>query len=126
MNEAIFIWVYLSVGNIVGVLNFVLSISTVFFLVAVLFSPIIVEDSDLESFSDFVCVIKNHIPIKTIILALLIVVLYPSKEDMKYIIGGSIAINGVQAADDIKGAKELPENLINAMNHFLKETQKEQ
>jgi hypothetical protein len=50
---------------------------------------------------------------------------YPSKHDLKYIIGGSLVVNGVKAASDIEGVEKLPENLVNAMNIFLEKAVEE-
>jgi len=43
----------------------------------------------------------------------------------KQYIGGALAINGIQSASEIEGIQDLPENLVNATNHFLKEIAEE-
>lgn len=53
------------------------------------------------------------IPVVFIILNLLI----PSRDDLKYIIGGAAIVS----LADVKGVEELPENLVKAANEFLKE-----
>jgi len=64
---------------------------------------------------------KKWLPFKIIIPIIVCLSLVPSKDDMKLIIGGALAINGVQAAANIEGVEQLPENLVGAMNHFLEE-----
>lgn len=49
------------------------------------------------------------------IVAFLIIV--PSKQDALYIIGGGVALQGIQNEE----VQELPENLVKAMNVFLEE-----
>ena len=118
MNEAIFIWLYLSVGSLVGVIEAVLVILVVASVVAAFFTPIICMETD-KSVSELLSGVYKYAPKKALLLALFLVCLYPSKDDLKYIIGGSLVINGVQAASDIEGVEKLPENLVNAMNVFL-------
>ena len=59
------------------------------------------------------------------IICVLVSVLVPSKDDLKFIIGGGLAWKGIDAAKDIEGINELPENLVGAVNHFLKEIQED-
>lgn len=122
----IMIWVYLSAGSLVGLIEGVLVALAVFTILATCFSPIICMETNKE-FNELVVGAYKLIPKKTILFAVFLVCLYPSKDDLKYIIGGSLVINGVQAASDIdiEGVEKLPENLVNAMNVFLEKAVEE-
>lgn len=120
MNEAILIWVYLSLGSVVEIFKFLLIVLVVTGVVTACFAPLILDEID-KTFSETWDDVYKYIPTKTLIFAILLTVLYPSKEDLKYIIGGSLVINGVQAASEIEGVEKLPKNLVNAMNHFLED-----
>jgi len=124
MSEAIMIWVYLSLGSVVtiGWMLISLTIISAIFLAIYFSSDYEYRDripKDWEIAKNRMMVIKKYYPIKSIILITALVILYPSKDDLKYIIGGSLVINGAQAASDIEGVEKLPENLVNAMNVFL-------
>ena len=124
MNEMILIWVYLSAGSLVGVIEAVLVVLLVVSVIAACFTPIIFMETD-KSVSELLNSVYKCIPKKALLLALFLVCLYPSKDDLKYIIGGSLVINGVQAASDIEGVEKLPKNLVNAMNVFLEKAVEE-
>ena len=123
MSEAILIWVYLSLGNFV-------TIWTVFLIFLILgggvtaFIICAIEDS-LEPLTNFIDKVKPYLPIKTMVVMTLISIAYPSKEDLKYIIGGALVVNGAQAASEIEGIEKLPKNLVNAMNVFLEKSVEE-
>ena len=124
MNEMILIWVYLSAGSLVGVIEAVLEVLLVVSVIAACFTPAICMYTD-KSVSELLNSVNKCIPKKALLLALFLVCLYPSKDDLKYIIGGSLVINGVQAASDIEGVEKLPKNLVNAMNVFLEKAVEE-
>ncbi len=134
MSEAILIWVYLSLGGLVTLSIVAISIFTVFFGFFVVINATIVADMVAreegydDRWSNYRKMIKStwdKVPTKTIALLIFIVLAYPSKDDLKFIIGGSLVVNGVQAASDIEGVEKLPENLVNAMNVFLEKAVEE-
>ena len=57
-----------------------------------------------------------------LVFVALAVSFYPSKEDLKWIVGGALLINGVQ---NIEGIERVPQNTINALNGFLGSLDKE-
>ena len=119
MNEAIIIWLYLSLGNLFGGAwllfcgGFSLSVLSLW-----------IESDSFDSDDSFVIFyLKKYYPLKTVIFICLLSIFYPSKDDLKYIIGGAIVWNTIESAKDIEGIDKLPENLVNAANHFLETTQ---
>jgi hypothetical protein len=63
----------------------------------------------------------NKVVIISFSLMFLLVVLIPSKEDVKFIIGGGLMWKGVTSISDIEGISELPENLVSAANVYLEQ-----
>ena len=131
MNEAIIIWLYLSLGKAFGAVHVYLFLLAVAAGVFMLFVSINVSDcreyeekEKARKFrNDSFSLIKKYSFYKLAIFLAVASVFYPSKDDLKYIIGGAVAWNGIEAAKDIKGVEKLPENIVNAMNHFLEKTQ---
>ena len=134
MNEAIMIWLYLSLGGVVKLATLAICCALAFFCTFALFNALVTSDIGCCS-NDYndrwvnyrlrIKMIWGKMPTKTIILFVIIILAYPSKDDLKYIIGGSLVINGAQAASDIEGVEKLPENLVNAMNVFLEKAVKD-
>ena len=120
MNEAIIIWLYLSLGNLFGgeFLLFISCVTAIALFVLALYQG---ERSRDEPTAGFY--IKKYYPLKTVIFICVLTIFYPSKDDLKYIIGGAIVWNTIESAKDIEGIDKLPENLVNAANHFLETTQ---
>lgn len=61
---------------------------------------------------------------KWAIIALLIAsprLFYPTKSEVTWILGGSTALTLGSSIAYAEGAKELPQNIVNAANYFLKE-----
>ena len=119
MNEAIIIWLYLSLGNLFGG---GLLIAIVCVTVVALFAFAIYESERSHDEPDAGFYIKKYYPLKTVIFICVVTIFYPSKDDLKYIIGGAIVWNTIESAKDIEGIDKLPENLVNAANHFLETT----
>ena len=123
MSEAILIWLYLSLGNIFG--GEVFGVVIVFLSVWLVFGSIFMLDKNME-LDEVLGAHKKHIPIKSIILLAVLTSIYPTKDDLQYIIGGYLVINSAESVSNIhqsiakiEGAEKLPENIINAMNNFL-------
>jgi len=134
MSEALIIWLYLSLGSFVSFVVAVIIIFIAAFCVYILIRALHTSEISMyeEGYSDKWQRYKStnisiigKIPKKTVFLLLVIIWAYPSKDDLKYIIGGSLVINGAQAASDIEGVEKLPENLVNAMNVFLEKAVKD-
>ena len=132
MNEAIIIWLYLSLGKFFGVSWVLIGIGVTALIIYALITfveggsysierDVWVYDKEKEQ----VKTVFKYVPMKTIFMILLLSFFFPSKSDLKYIIGGAAVWNGVEAAQDIKGVEKLPENIVGAMNHFLEKTQEE-
>jgi hypothetical protein len=51
---------------------------------------------------------------------------YPTKDDLKWIVGGAIVWNSAEGVANIKGVDKLPENLVGAANYFLESIYKEE
>ena len=120
MNEAIIIWLYLSFIKLFGgeLLVFISCVTVV-----ALFAFAVYESARSDDEPDAGFYIKKYYPLKTVIFICVVTIFYPSKDDLKYIIGGAIVWNTIESAKDIEGIDKLPENLVNAANHFLETTQ---
>ena len=127
MTEALLIWAYISVGNVVNVIKFMFAMSPVIILGYLMFYTIPSASNYTKdrSLSKGLSNLYTFAPKKTIIALLALMLIYPTPKDLQYIIGGAVVINGVQAASDIEGIDQLPENLVNAANEFLKSLPKE-
>jgi len=121
MLEAFLIYLYLTLGNVVvWICIFAIAYALVMFFGLFLVYLDKYADDDHKS------LYRKCLYPKTFLFFLLLVCMYPSKNDLMFIVGGSVAINGLQSASEIEGIKELPENLVNAANYFLTEVTKEE
>ena len=115
MNEALIIWLYLSLGSFFdGMLLFFIVVATG----AMAFATIIPSESEIE---DYLALWKKYYPLKTVIIISILTCIYPSKDDLKYIIGGAVVWGGIERTADIEGINQLPENLVGAANRFLED-----
>lgn len=130
MNEAILIWLYLTGGKIIVFYWVAASLLSI-----LAFVSWISASSDIQIYADSykydwgkkkvdsanktLDFIKNRFPYKTLVLIGVLTLFYPTQNDLKYIIGGAVVWNGIEAAADIEGIERLPENLVNAANSFL-------
>lgn len=112
--EFLYIYLYTVLTGLVGLSTWVLTLA----LIATIIFGICVFVEVINGGSVPVSNLSKYIPLKSIVIALLLVVVVPSKDDMKYIIGGGLAW---MAIENVEGLAELPQNLINAANAFLKE-----
>lgn len=117
MNTAFWIWLYLAIEDLTTVACFAVTTVYLIWLIAVAIS---LDTYDKEEKATrmlyFKSVLKRMwIPAVFIVL----VTLVPTRDDLKYIIGGAVVVGAASAASDIKGMQELPENLVNAANAFL-------
>ena len=112
MNTAIYIYLYIVFGNIV---NASVSIAISGFVMACLYHFFACEIAEGED--KLLPHIKLHaFFIKSFfVITILLSAFYPTKDDLKFIIGWYV----VSEATEIKGVKELPENIVSAINTFL-------
>jgi len=131
MNE--FIWMYAlsSLARLHDVLsgmsNFFIGISIIM-ASCLTFVPFVIEDmyNGDKTLALYSYVKWTKVAIVITFLSTTLTVFTPSREDLKFIIGGGIVwkLGGwtSEKIDDIskiKGAQELPENLVNSINAFL-------
>lgn len=65
---------------------------------------------------------KLKIPVLIFIcIGACIPMLVPDKEDIKWIIGGTLAVEAAKGATQLEGIDKLPQNLVDAMNAFLEQ-----
>lgn len=57
--------------------------------------------------------------VKFVIFAIVVNTLYPTTDNIKYIIGGAVAWNAAEWATNSEEAKRIPTSVLNAMNEFL-------
>jgi len=122
MNEALLIWLYLGLCKIATLY------ATVFLVVAMVagvfgslsyLMPL--YEKEKQENLDKMKAVYGAVPVKTLVFLFVICLMVPSKDDIKYIIGGALVVNGAQAAAEIEGVEKLPKNLVNAMNVFLED-----
>lgn len=139
MNEAILIWLYLSLGSMVTLFWFMFTFAVIVTVVMGInytstlsaygdsadqeYTWAVLEIDKVKHYPDL---FKKFLPLKTVVFCMLVALMYPSKDDLKYIIGGSVAFNAVQAMGNLKGADKLPQNLIDAANRFLESAKEEE
>ncbi len=121
MNEAIIIWLYLSLN---GVFKIAALISTLVLAVATIFYAInwcclnIDEDKDAEKYLEAVKTKKHYLFILPIFV-LMVNQMIPSKDELKYIIGGAAVWNAGKMVIENDEAKRLPNNVLEAANSLL-------
>lgn len=126
MSEAILIWLYLGLGNLLPNLLLVsLVVAVPFFVILGASAAHSEMGQSTHSGDKSVIALYNKLirlvkpVVVTLVLLLVAVSLYPSKDDLKWIIGGALVWNGASAASNIEGIEKLPKNTVDAMNHFL-------
>ena len=117
MNEALIIWLYTSLLTAKGTLVAIALLVGVISPLAHLLYYIEDRPVGVEPF----LFTKNKWIGIFIAFAVLMNVVVPSKDDMKYIIGGSVLWNTTTSVLDSDEAKKLPSNVLKAANTFLEE-----
>jgi len=119
MDMALLTYLYIVFGNIVHILQIfesVLFIITVIFIISI---GIEFAASEGKSFIILTQLKKIKGVITkifiTYVISLIIVSLYPKKEDVQLIAGAYI----IDMASELKGLNKLPENIVNAINKYL-------
>lgn len=139
MNEAILIWLYLSLGGMITLFWCMFALAGVVAACMGLNYAIIESTygehaesgndwaiKEMDKIKSYPGLLKKFLPFKTTVILILVALMYPSKDDLKYIIGGSVAFNAVQAMGNLEGADKLPQNLIDAANRFLESAKEEE
>lgn len=124
MTTAFLIWAYLGLGNFIiamWVITVFTSIGFVFWYVRRLINidyntPRLEEPA---AYAELHKKARSIYPYKTLFVFILITTFYPSISDLKYIIGGTVLIEGGKMIADSKEAQKLPDNIIKAANTFL-------
>jgi hypothetical protein len=137
MFEAFIIYIYLILGDILGTMTgiaWVGSVIVAIFVVCLGFHEINAYDSDAtRDFKEesnektkafFIAHWKKFVVIPLVSTTLLLA--YPTKDDLKWIVGGAIVWNSAEGVANIKGVDKLPENLVGAANYFLESIYKEE
>jgi hypothetical protein len=124
MNEAILIYLYLVLGSLIEVMLFAGVIGSVAWGFLFIGSDgDLVFDQTEEGTGEYKMQrglnLFGKLSIIVLITGSLLAVLYPDKDDLKWIIGGAIVWNGAETASQMESVQRLPDNLVNAANHFL-------
>lgn len=121
MNEAIWIWLYLSFQNLMFWLIFLFTIIAAITTIA----GIIARAESAKDTDDYRFGLKMHHNAKTAAVLLSIVVsinaFLPSIDKWKYIIGGAVLFNLAKTDE----AQKLPTNILEAANVFLEKIKEE-
>lgn len=132
MNEAILIWLFLSVGKLV---NFaVLSVALLTFawsgvtLILAIGTDCGTEDDCHDwAIGGYNKLVKSWKTVfVTVVVTQSLASFYPSRDDLKWIIGGAVVWNVAEAGVESEELQALPDNVLGAMNHFLESVQEEQ
>ncbi len=118
MNEAILIWLYISISDAITsavVVSFVALVASGFSILTFW-----VNEDDTATATMWA---KRAAIVWVSFLFMSSFI--PSKEDIKYIIGGAAVWNSAEYLASSEEAKQIPDNILKAMNSFLEETQKE-
>lgn len=126
MSTAFLIWAYLAVGKLNSVLDPLAGIGIIAIVIVGIIHIVVkfsVDEASPKKFEEALKLMSNFTKSKLlwsiIVLNVLLTVTYPSKEDLKWIIGGVVTVGTIKSVSDIKGANELPANIVGAMNRFL-------
>ncbi len=126
MSEALLIWLYMGLGNLLVVFFWLASILLIGYFIILFVLGVMSSfgssnsytyEGETKQYNKLITYLKPLLISSAIVFSLHAI--YPDKEDLKWIIGGALVWNGVQAASDVEGIEKLPDNTIKAMNHFL-------
>jgi len=109
MNEALMIYVYITLGNVVELLKVAVTFLVIYITAYALTVAAVQECSPWSKIPG----LKTSLSI--LLLSSALIVAYPSKEDLKYIIGGAALLNIAQTDE----AQQLPKNILDTTNNFL-------
>ena len=107
MNTSILIYLYIVFGNVVTSLMLALVVGGI---ILVMYSFVSYMENGKNIFKPYFKQIGWFCG-----LSILMACLYPSKDDLKFILGGYV----VSSITEVEGVKELPENIVKAANVFL-------
>jgi hypothetical protein len=71
------------------------------------------------------CEKKRETLLSIIIGCVIFCCLVPTNKDIKYILGGTIAVEGASLFMNAEGADKIPDNIVAVVNEFLEETKGE-
>lgn len=132
MSTALIIWSYLFLGKVVSFLTTAVTIFLALSALTLLMLAIafIVEAPEpLEMFAkDNFSKVKSIIK-KTVIYVAIVIVfcsMYPKKDEVMLIVGGAVAVEGGKWLVSNEEAKEIPNNVMKAVNHFLETVTEEE
>lgn len=133
MNEAIIIYLYLAIGNVIKAVTVFASLYMAILFLSAFIVYIkadferIVENRGipLERVKDSMGVLKAKMAIGIFIVVVFLGALYPSEKDIKYIIGGTAIWKTADYLADNEEAKKIPDNVLKAMNSFLEQVNEE-
>jgi len=112
MSTALLIYLYVLFGNLRGLAIFFIALCLFF----VLFSPMLfVFIDDEEEALITIKKIAKKLFYWVAIPSIMLIALYPNKEDLILIVGGTALISVAQTEE----AQKLPENVLKAANAFL-------
>tara|TARA_R110000803_G_scaffold8609_5_gene27601 strand:+ start:1959 stop:2357 length:399 start_codon:yes stop_codon:yes gene_type:complete len=125
MSTAFLIWAYLSLGSLVSATVVILVLFGVAYGLAFAMMGYETDFGDEERGSHYKNELRQYnklkamfpTVLKTFMVVIFVAALYPSKDDLKYIIGGTAVV----AAVNVEGFSELPENVVEAANSFLED-----
>lgn len=129
MTTALLIWAYITLGKVLS-LAVVLSWVAVGLYVILFFTCWLdFEDNyhGQSSREDFFSVWKKRAKFVIILLVscLFLNSLYPEKEDILYIVGGTVVLESGMWLMGNEEAQKLPNNVLSAANHFLQSFENE-
>ena len=121
MSEAFLIWLYLSLGALIeNTMVMLIVVITFWFMGYATFYTDGMQNRNTKVETNMKrtsCVI---------LVSILLSSFYPSKDELKWIIGGAVVWNVAEAGVQSEELQALPDNVLGAMNHFLESVQDEE
>lgn len=128
MFEASMIYLYVIFGNVVNA-SAGISVALVGIYFVIMFAGSLYYDQSEEVkqkkipmgtyISNLLSKARFPAAVKFVVFAIVVNALYPTTDNIKYIIGGAVAWNAAEWATNSEEAKRIPTSVLNAMNEFL-------
>lgn len=112
MNTALMIYLYFSIGSMLGGIAAFLAVTSACLLLALLIG---LEERDSDTWKKLLGYFKLFaIPLA---IVLLLSSWYPTKDTIKYMIAGTVVVE----AGKLDGIERLPQNVVDLANSFLEQ-----
>lgn len=128
MFEAFMIYMYISAGNLISSLlglsvGLLIAYGIMAFFLSIGWAESTVREAYNSEINKYITkwstLLRVKIGLSIIVISSVLSSMYPTHEDIKYIIGGAVAWNAATWISESDEAKRIPTNVLNAMESFL-------